>query len=712
MPDLKPAAKAPPNLPRLREDLKLYPGSVNADGSPSWRILDPLRNRFFEIGWLEFELLLRWNENDDPAALAAQVARETTLEPSADEVKSVASFIEVHQLAAPGDFEARSKLRRRALGAAQPWYMTLLHSYLFFRIPLLRPDRFLQATLPAVEFFFSGKFLTLLAVFLVADFYLVFRDWENFKHTFLYFFTVEGLLFYALAASFSKVIHELGHAYMAKRHGVRVPTMGVALLVMWPVLYTDTSETWKLADRKKQFAISSAGIAAELSLAVFATFLWSIAPEGSAKSVFFLLASTTWLATLAINASPFMRFDGYFLLSDALDFPNLHERSSALASWWVRSTFFRLEEEKPEPNLPLRKQRWLIAFALITWGYRFVVFLGIAVVVYHMFFKVLGIFLFMVEIGWFVLKPLFKEAAYLWARRSLLRPAWIPILATVVSGALLVWLMPVTNQVSAPAVLRAQREQVVYAPFAAQLQTLAVHPGQVVEPGDLLARLDTSELQSKLKKSVYSTKALEIELERLPANELRRERMLVVQQELEEARAEQRATHEELERLEIRASFRGVVRDLPPDLAPGRWVDAREVMMRITSYNFGLIEAYIGEDQTRMVRPGQKVKFYSTLKGTSPVPGRVLQVDTSASKQIARPLLASTQGGDLAAVTTPRGGLVAHEATYRVLIHPEASAESVLFVTRGTVRIQTDFFAVAQNFISRTIALLVRESGF
>jgi putative peptide zinc metalloprotease protein len=717
MPQLKPQPKSEPKpvpkLPRLRQDLKLYPGSVNSDGSPSWRILDPVRNRFFDIGWLEFELLLRWNEHADPAALMAHVASETTLEPSEDEVKGVAAFLEFHQLAAPGDFQARSKLKQRWLSSVQPWYMKLLHSYLFFRIPLVRPDRFLEATLPAVEFFFSANFFLVVAGLLLADFYLVFRDWENFKSTFLYFFTVEGLLFYALAASFAKVIHELAHAYTAKRYGVRVPTMGIALLVLWPVLYTDTSETWKLADRKKQFAISAAGISSELVLAVFATFLWSLAPEGSLKSAFFLLATTTWMATLAINASPFMRFDGYFLLSDALDFPNLHERSSALASWWVRTTFFRLDEEKPEPNLSAGKQRWLIAFALITWIYRFVVFLGIALLVYHMFFKLLGIFLFLIEIGWFIVKPLYKEAAYLWARRSLARPAWIPILLVFLCGVSGVWLLPVTNEVSAPAVLRAQREQVVYAPFASQLQTLAVRSGQIVEPEALLALLDTSELQSRLKKAVYSIKALEIELERIPANEVRRERMLVLQQELEEAQAEQRATREELERLEVRAAFRGVVRDVPPDLAAGHWVSAREVLMRVVSFDFALIEAYVGEDQARVVRPGQRVTFYSTVKGVPPVPGRVIQVDTSASKQVARPLLSSTHGGDLAAVASPRGGLVAHEATYRVIIHPESmDSGTVAFVSRGTVRIQTDVFALAQNFFTRFIALLIRESGF
>src|SRR5262249_2613082 len=150
-------------------------------------------------------------------------------------------------------------------------------------------------------------------------------------------------------------------------------------LVLWPYLYTDVGETWKLSDRRKQFVIAAAGMAAELSLAIFSTLAWALAPEGALKSMLFVLASSTWLITLAINASPFMRFDGYFLLSDALDFPNLHERAGACARWWLRTTFFRLPETMPEPGLEPRQVRWLAAFALVTWAYRFTVFIGIAI---------------------------------------------------------------------------------------------------------------------------------------------------------------------------------------------------------------------------------------------------------------------------------------------------------------------------------------------
>src|SRR6185369_15230853 len=353
--DGEPRASGATALPQLREDLKLYPGAPLRDGSPSWRILDPIRNSFFEIGWLEFELLARWSGHREGETLLVQVAAETTLRPTAEELIALVEFLAGNQLLRPDSQVARETLRRRTGSGKLSWFQFLLHHYLFFRLPLLRPDAFLGRTVGVVDIFFTRGFLLAVLLVLAADLYLVVREWHEFSNAFLAMLTPKGLIYYGIALTFAKVVHELGHAYAAKRYGVRVPAMGLAFLVMWPYLYTDVGETWKLADRRKQFVIASAGMAAELTLAVFATLAWALAPEGAMKSMLFVLATSTWLITLAINASPFMRFDGYFLLSDALDFPNLHERSAACGRWWVRTTFFRLPETMPEPGLEPRQ---------------------------------------------------------------------------------------------------------------------------------------------------------------------------------------------------------------------------------------------------------------------------------------------------------------------------------------------------------------------
>lgn len=709
-----PSSENPPPqpLPRLREDLRLHDGPAQSDGAPSWRILDPVRNRFFEIGWLEFELLQRWDGTRSAADLIACVAAETTLRPSAAEVGELLEFLKRNQLVLTAGDDDRRGLRAHWLAGERPWHLTLLHHYLFFRIPLVRPDRFLDATLPWMRRIVQPWFFILLGAIMAADLVLVTRQWESFHRTFLYFFNLEGLIYYGVAAAFSKVVHELAHAYTAKHYGVRVPTMGVAFLVMWPMLYTDTSEAWKLTNARDRFRVAAAGIAAELVLAILATLLWSVAAEGPLKSVFFLLATTTWVITLAINLSPFMRFDGYFLLSDALDIPNLHERSGALARHWLRTVIFRLDEAPVDGQWSSRQRAALIAFALTTWLYRLVLFLGIALLVYHMFFKLLGIFLMLIEIAWFVVRPIQVEATYLWRRRREVRLAPKPATALVAVALLAMWLLPVATQVSAPAFLRAAEEQNVFPPVSARLAELTVAPGQRVTKGQPLARLESPELASRIAKAEVRIRSFEIELSLRSTSTQRLERAAVVQQQLAESRADLQAAQEETRQLALVAAHDGTVRDIPFDEVAGRWMNPKQLMMRIVGNDARVVEAFVSESQVGAVRAGQRVRFYPGVAGRSVMSGTITAVDTAANTQLPRALLASTFGGDIAVGTTRGRELRAHEAVYRVLIGMDADESVPAQVLRGTVRIETGWFALASNFVSRLVAIAVRESGF
>ncbi len=701
-----------PDVPKIRQDIKLFPGPQHRDGSPSWRILDPVRNRFFEIGWLEFEMLSRWADHTKVEALIAHVSAETPLRPTEDEVVGFIQFLATNQLVVPGNKEALGQLRSRWIRGVKPWYEQLFHNYLFFRIPLVRPDKFLERTLPFAEIFFTRSFLTIvLAVFFV-DLYLIQREWDELRRTFAYFFNLQGGLYFAIAATFSKVLHELGHAYAAKRYGTRVPAMGVAFLVMWPFLYTDTGETWKLADRKKQIVIASAGMATELALACFATLLWTITPEGPTKHVLFILATTTWVMTLAVNASPFMRFDGYFVVSDALDFPNLHERSGACARWWIRRRFFGLREPLPEPTFTVWQRVGLVVFAGITWTYRLVVFFGIALMVYHLFFKILGIVMMMMELVWFIFRPVWAEFAYLWGKRALVKLQITPISAVFGLLLLLIWMVPVTNQMTAPAVLRAGQEQPVYAPLAAQIRSIEVKRGQVVEPGQVLVQLYVPDLAVRAQKAAILLASARAESLTSAASGKLQENRLVFLEQIAEALAEQKSVEEEAERLTVRATIHGVVRDMPNSMVPGRTIGTRELMMRVTASAPAMIEAYIGEAAIDAVKLGQDVKFISSRADTPEVRGVVISIDSTGSKQIGRALLVAPHGGDIAAVIDHRGGAQAQDPLYRVLIEPTNQMRPVTSIERGTVRIETSLVLVAQNFATRALSILVRESGF
>jgi putative peptide zinc metalloprotease protein len=657
-------------------------------------------------------LLARWAGHREAAPLLAQVAAETKLSPTEDELRDLIAFLAANQLLQPGSPLAMESLRRKAASGKLSVFQYLLHHYLFFRLPLLRPDAFLGRTVEFVDLFFTRGFLLAVLLVLAADLYLVVREWHEFSNAFLGMLTPRGLVYYAIALTFAKVIHELGHAYAAKRYGVRVPAMGLAFLVMWPYLYTDVGETWKLADRRKQFVIASAGMAAELSLAVFATLAWALAPEGAMKSMLFVLATSTWLITLAINASPFMRFDGYFLLSDALDFPNLHERATAAGRWWVRTTFFQLPEPMPEPGLAPNQVRWLVGFALVTWAYRLTVFLGIAFAVYFMFFKLLGIALMLVEVIWFVVRPFWSETAHVLRNWSAVRFAWRPIGAAAALGLVAIWLMPVASEVTAPALLRSEREQAVYAPFAARVTAIAALRGARVDKDTPLVDLDLPDLKSRTVLAEVAIASARAELSRTPASERQQERQAVLEQQLAQANAEMQSVREDAVRQHLKAAHPGTVRDLARDLVPGQWVNPRQLLMRVVTDSKPLIEAFVSERQLAAIAAGQTVRFYSSLPDMPMVEGRVIAVDRTPIKEITQPLLASTHGGDILVNPSNNGAMVANEAVFRVSVQPLGAMPTVSAVTRGTVHIEGSLRFVAENFLFRTLSVLIRESGF
>ena len=228
--------------------------------------------------------------------------------------------------------------------------------------------------------------------------------------TFTYFFNLEGAFIYAIAIIIVKIIHEFAHAYTAKYYKLYVPTMGIAMIVLWPVLYTDVTEGWKLQKRSQRLAISFAGIAAETIVAGISTFFWGISEPGLFQSVCFVIASVTWISTLVINLNPAMRFDGYYIMCDLTGIDNLQLRAFNYTRWQLRKWLLGLDVPCPEDLVTPQRKYGMIIYTIYTWIYRLFLYTAIAVFVYYKFTKALGVFLFLVEIIVFLMLPFFSEA--------------------------------------------------------------------------------------------------------------------------------------------------------------------------------------------------------------------------------------------------------------------------------------------------------------
>ncbi len=695
-------------LPALREDLKLFPAAANRDGSPAWMIQDPVTNRFFRIGWLEFELLSRWSLRA-PQILLQTVAQETPLQPTTEDLSALVQFFRQHQLLRASDAQAVDFLGQIAQRAKSSSWKWLLHNYLFFRVPLVRPQGFLKAITPWVSWIYSLPFFFVSLAAAVIGLMLAARQWDSFVHTFQDFFSPAGLLGYALALMFAKTLHELGHAITATRYGVRVAHMGVAFLVMWPMLYTDTGESWKLDDRRQRFRIAAAGMAAEFALAGFATLGWSLADEGALKSALFFLATTSWVLTLGINASPFMRFDGYFLLSDTLDLPNLHQRSGELARSQLRRALFGWHEADKEAFEPALR-RGLIAFAYITWLYRLVVFLGIAVAVYLFFFKLLGIFLFVVEIVWFIGRPVWMEVRQWGPRWRETRLVNALGMLLVLGAGLLALVWPWQRDVVGEAWLHAEQQQLIYSPFPARIAELA--PAGEVAAGASLVVLDSPDTRSKAAVSGIAAQALALQLDQTVGRTDGAERRALLAEQLGQQLAESAAQAAELKRLRLTAPFAGRFIDIEADIKPGVWITANQPIGMLVDPKGWVVDALVEQNALARIRVGDRAQFYLRNQPGKSVSTQVQAIDSARAQVLPHPMLAVDHGGRVPVTKQANGALVPRDALYRVRLHvdePDTKGERMML---GSVRIEGERRSLAQDLWTSVAAVLVRESGF
>ncbi len=182
----------PVRLPPLREELTLDPGPRTPEGAPTWTLCDPATNRFFRLGWAEFEMLARWGLGD-MAAIARAVTAETTLAVAPEDVESFARFLWAHSLLHVQGEEAVARLLQTAARGRPHWAVWLLKNYLFFRVPLVRPDRMLDRLRPLADVLFGRVFLTLSALAGIVGVALVARQWDAFLTTFPHLFSLEGL---------------------------------------------------------------------------------------------------------------------------------------------------------------------------------------------------------------------------------------------------------------------------------------------------------------------------------------------------------------------------------------------------------------------------------------------------------------------------------------------------------------------------------------
>jgi putative peptide zinc metalloprotease protein len=674
---------------------------------------DPVRNLFFSLDWVGFAVASRL-ELGSTQAIIDHIKNESTLSIEAEGVNSVLRFLEHNELVNRRSIQSVAKLQARANAQKTSWWQALLHGYLFFRIPLLKPDPFLEQVLPKLQFLFGTAFLKLTFIVLALGIWGVVGKFDLFQSTLIDTFSFRGMLKYALALTGVKVLHELGHALVAKRCGCKVPTMGVAFLVMWPVAYTDVTESWKLRSNRKRLLISVAGILTELIIASWALLGWVLFPAGGFRDICFFLATTSISGTLAVNASPFMRFDGYYILCDFLGMPNLHARSFAYARWWLRKNLINISDLPPEV-FPKETQRLLILFAFTTWLYRLVVFSGIAVLVYYYFFKALGIFLFGVEVWFFIAKPIWTEL-FEWFRNykntTMSNAGRTPAFVRWIISFGVILILPLDVTVDAQGMFQPIRTFKMIAPQAAQIIKLPAQDHSRITKGSQLFALHSPELDQRISLAQIHLRAME---QRLGVNAFDKnsvENSMVLAEQVKSAREDLNGLLAEKDRLNPVADFDGLIVDSEPDINLGDWLPKGLLLASLVDDTIFIVNCYVDGNELKRLEVGYSGYFIPDAPGLSDLKVEIVSIDKDAIKTLSEGALGSISGGQI--VVRQQGKqLIPERSIYRVQLKVMGDPG---IISTGSLRGRVVMFAWPQSwggqFAKELLAGVLREVGF
>jgi putative peptide zinc metalloprotease protein len=270
-------------------------------------------------------------------------------------------------------FERRAKQRRTKRLAA-------VTNILYLKIPVFDPDRILTWMYKYLSWIFTRWFFVLSVGLMLAAIFHVLLHFDTFYAklpAYQEFFSLNSLLYMWIALGVVKIIHEFGHGLSCKAFGGESHEMGVLLMCLSPCLYCNVTDAWTLADKWKRIIISFAGIYVELVIAAIATFVWWYTPQYPvANNIALCVMVLCSVSTVVFNANPLMRFDGYYILADWLEVPNLREKSNKYLNNLFLSRALGVETP-PEPYMvPWRK--WLFVFyAVLSWVYRWVLMFGI-----------------------------------------------------------------------------------------------------------------------------------------------------------------------------------------------------------------------------------------------------------------------------------------------------------------------------------------------
>ncbi|QDT12020.1 efflux RND transporter periplasmic adaptor subunit [Planctomycetes bacterium K23_9] len=654
---------------RIAADVVFWP--VRERGQIAYRIEIPSLHKFFRVGYEEYVLIsLLDGETTLPQACGLAAARLRDRAPTSQQAKTIVQWLLSNQIVHPSDSPTPVRSPETSRDAGSNWIGKL--NPFWMKVPLTgnkgaRNSNWIEPIADAFRFLFGPGAVVLGCLLICAAIFSLVLHWDQFTSSAASVASPNNWAWLIGTWLTLKIIHETGHAAAAQRHGASVSEAGVVFILFAPLAYVDVSNGWRLTSRWRRIGISLAGMYVEWIVAALSVILLTQSESPLVQHILHNLIVVAGVSTLLFNANVLMRFDGYFVLADILEMPNLYTEAINEQKRIARRHLFGLSEPTSQyigwRLVVLR----LYGFAAMFWKVTICFSLGIAAATMFagagIVFAVFGITLWLGRpIKLFVgfIGALFSRNAASCFRGCLASSALALAAWFVVFG------VPMPTSVQVPAVVRFRPDSIVRSGAEGFVTAVHVRDSQRVSRGDLLIELQNPELRQRL---------LELQIDRMKTETQRRGAQQTGDASLAQILAQQADSlsdqianvQHQVDSLRLVAIRDGLVHARNIQHLTGTMVHEGDPLLTIAEGCDKEVLAVVAQRQVNTVRQSLGKQVSIRTASFRRVQGTVDRVDPRGATQLDAPSLSATNGGPLAVRPVSNSEEAADAETTRLL---------------------------------------------
>jgi putative peptide zinc metalloprotease protein len=685
-------------------------------------IKNPISLTYFRLSRAHFDAASRYDGKTPLGTIAAALQqasaywRALPIEQAVEELVQLANQLSNTGVLQGSGHQALKRINANHGRRRQFRLESLIASVLYIKKSLIDPNRLLARIEPYFRWMYTRAYVITFVVGGIVTLLMLAGHWEELAVHGANFFTLQNLALTWVVFIFVKTIHEFGHGLTCKHFGGEVHEMGALLIMLTPFLYCNVSDSWLLPDKRRRILVTAAGIFIEMTLAMVAAWIWLATAPGLLHQITFNIMFTCSVTTLLFNANPLMKYDGYYMLSDALEVPNLKQKSNAAATTWAQRYLLGLHRGGPAQFFSYELSPLFALYAIASYFYGWWVLYRIS----GRMFDVLtpyGLDFLSHSYVWLYLFTALALPCF-----RLMKVTYQNPITRVAAGrrfgqiglglaALLVlaWFVPWEASIKRGVVIDNAVVETVTTTTPGFLRQVYVHAGDTVRAGQPLAQLENRDLQTDIDEFQSEADTYEVQERAALSNALEttRQSAAAYRKLAQEASLQAQLRQRQLGECILRAAHDGVVREQHLDNLLGQYFPRGRKFCEIGSADEYRAIISLDEAQARRVMAGQPARLRLRALSGETFRGTITSAPVSSLAKLTNNASANLTGGDVPTQVNREGGLEPSVAYYEAeMLVRDPGGERLRAGLTGMARIDVGQTTLGRHLCSSILDLI------